>query len=209
MSTGPDIAPESVKGFLSEDEGRRLYELGCECGHLGPALEIGSYCGRSTLWLGSGCREAGAVLFAVDHHGGSEEHQRGEEYHDTELYDNNSGRIDSLPSFRRTLERAGLLDTVVPIVAGSTLAARAWRTPLSLVFIDGGHSHEAARADYANWSGHIVGGGVLAIHDIFFNPDEGGQAPREIYQSALDSGDWEALAITGTLGVLRRRKRQQ
>ena len=196
------IDPETVKGFLDPEEGARLFELGAACD--GPGIEVGSYCGKSTVYLGTGFQQAGEILFALDHHRGSEEHQRGEGYHDPELYDREAQLMDSLPAFRRTLTRAALEDTVIPVVAPTVLAGRHWHTPLHLVFIDGGHSLEAAMTDYRTWAPHIVAGGVLAIHDIFFDPNEGGQAPRTIYELAAASGLFETLPMTKTLGVLRR-----
>lgn len=198
------IDPDHVKGFLHPDEGSRLYQLALSASSHGPCLEVGSYCGKSTLYLGSACRERGQLLYAVDHHRGSEEHQPGEEYHDPELVDPRSGCFDSLGEFRRTLRRAELEQTVVPIVAASASAARHWRTPLALVFIDGGHSREAALTDYRCWAGQVQPGGLLAIHDLFPDPAEGGQAPIEIYRLALASGLFEELPGTRTLGVLRR-----
>jgi predicted O-methyltransferase YrrM len=204
MNIDPAIL-KNVKGFLDEEEGRRLYETGRAASRRGPCLEVGSYCGKSTLYLGAACRENGSVLFSIDHHRGSEEQQPGEEYFDPELMDSRIGRIDTFFWFRQTIERSGLEDTVVPIVCRSELAARAWATPLQLVFIDGGHSLETARADYDLWSPHIVSGGYLLIHDIFTDPSEGGQAPREVYLSALGSGRFEDAGLVKTLGVLRRR----
>ena len=198
------IPPDSVKGFLHPDEGRRLFELADEASVHGPCLEVGSYCGKSTLYLASACRRHGQLLYAVDHHRGSEEHQPGEEYHDPELFDSHTGRFDSLPAFRRTLSRAHLEDTVVPVVAASAVAARHWLTPLALVFIDGGHSFEAALCDYRCWAGHVQLGGLLAIHDLFPNPADGGQAPLQIYRLAAASGLFVELETTRTLGVLRR-----
>jgi MMP 1-O-methyltransferase len=198
------IDPDSVKGFLDPREGERLFELALDASRSGPCLEVGSYCGRSTLYLGTACRERGEILYAVDHHRGSEEHQPGEEYHDADLVDPGSGRIDSFRQFRATLSRAGLETTVVPVVAASAQAARHWLTPLSLVFIDGGHSREAALTDYRSWAGHIRPGGYLAIHDLFPDPEQGGQAPIEIYRMALASGLFAELETTQTLGVLRR-----
>jgi predicted O-methyltransferase YrrM len=198
------IDPESVKGFLHPEEGHRLYELASQAARGGPCLEVGSYCGKSTLYLGSACRAQDELLYAVDHHRGSEEHQPGEAYHDPELLDRGSGRLDSFQVFRGTLARAGLEETVVPIVATSAAAARHWRTPLALVFIDGGHSREAALTDYRCWAGHLRRGGFLVIHDLFPDPAEGGQAPIEIYRLALASGLFEQLESTRTLGVLRR-----
>jgi predicted O-methyltransferase YrrM len=198
------LDPESVKGFLDSAEGARLYELALCGAALGPCLEVGSYCGKSTVYLGAACRTVGQQLFAIDHHRGSEEHQLGEEYHDPELYDASAGRVDTLPVFRRTLYRAGLEDTVIPIVAGTLLAGRHWHTPLGMVFIDGGHSEAAALADYRTWSTHLLAGGILAIHDIFEDPAAGGQAPYHIYCLARESGLFEPLATVGTLGALQR-----
>jgi len=198
------INPETIKGFLHPDEGARLYDLAADAARRGPCLEVGSYCGRSTLYLGTACRKHEQLLYAVDHHRGSEEHQLGEEYHDADLYDAAAGRMDSFREFRRNMDAAGLSDTVVPIVASSPVAARHWNTPLSLVFIDGGHSEAAALADYRSWSTAIASGGFLAIHDIFPDPADGGQAPWHIYQLAMASGLFEPLTSTLTLGVLRR-----
>ena len=198
------LDPESVKGFLDPTEGARLYQLASRTAAIGPCLEVGSYCGKSTLYLGSACREADQQLFAVDHHRGSEEHQVGEEYHDEALFDARTGKMDTFGEFRRNMDRAGLSETVVPIVAGTREAGRHWRTPLGMVFIDGGHSEAAALTDYRTWAPHILPGGVLAIHDIFPDPAAGGQAPYHIYQLALASGLFEPLEMVRTLGALQR-----
>jgi len=194
----------SVKGFLDPHEGAALYEQVLTVATLGPALEIGSYCGKSTVYLGSACKKANSILYAVDHHRGSEEHQLGEEYHDPALYDKQFGKMDSFREFRHTLARAQLEDCVVPIVAPSRLAARHWATPLSMVFIDGGHSMDAALTDYRVWAPHVVRGGWLAIHDVFPNPADGGRPPFEVWQLAQASGLFEAMPLIKTLGLLRR-----
>jgi predicted O-methyltransferase YrrM len=194
-----------IKGFLAEDEGRRLYELAREASLMGPCLEIGSYCGKSAAVLGLGCRENGGVLFSIDHHNGSEEQQPGQSYFDPELLDKSTGMIDTFPLFRKTLRDLDLEDTVIPIVARSATVARFWRTPLSLVFIDGSHTFEAASTDYRVWAPHIMPGGLLLIHDIFTDPAQGGQAPYRVYQHALASGWFEEEPMANTLAILRRR----
>ena len=193
------------KGFLDEEEGLRLHDLAREHAHLGPILEVGSYCGKSSVYLGAGALAGGGTLVCVDHHRGSEEHQRGEEYHDPDLWDAEAGAIDSLPKLRRTLRGAGLESIAVLVVAPSPVAARVWRTPLGLVFIDGGHSQAAADADHAGWSPLVAAGGILAIHDLFPDPATGGQAPITIYRRTIASGLFEELPTTKTLGVLQRR----
>ena len=194
----------TVKGFLDADEGAALYEHALAASGLGPLLEVGSYCGKSSVYLGAACKRKQTILFAVDHHRGSEEHQLGEEYHDPELYDSRFAKMDSFPQFRHTLARANLEEVVVPIVAPSVLAARYWSTPLGLVFIDGGHSMQAALNDYRCWAGHIIRGGYLVIHDVFPSPADGGRPPFEIWTLAQESGLFEALPLVKSLGVLRR-----
>ena len=194
----------AFKGFMADEEANRLYELAREAARRGPCLEIGSYCGRSSAYLGFGCREAGGILFSIDHHRGSEEQQPGHEYFDPDLLDAATGRIDTLPFLRRTLLELSLEETVVPIISRSEVVSRFWTTPLSLIFIDGGHTFAAVFADYCGWISHIMPAGYLVIHDIFTDPSKGGQAPRCIYQMALSSGLFHELPMTGTLGVLKR-----
>jgi len=195
-----------VKGFLDEAEGFRLFELASEACSLGPCLEIGSFCGKSTVYLGAACKIKGRTLFSIDHHRGSEEQQPGQPYFDSDLIDGKSGLIDSLPYFRAVIEKAGLDEVVVPIVTKSRVAARDWATPLGLVFIDGGHSYKTVIADYECWSPHVLPGGFLIFHDIFLNPSEGGQAPYEVYKLALASEQFEELSMTKTLGALQLHK---
>jgi predicted O-methyltransferase YrrM len=195
---------EKVKGFLAPEEGQRLYALALEAAAVGPCLEIGSYCGKSAVYLGYACKERGSTLFSIDHHHGSEEQQPGEQYFDPELFDAGLFRIDTFGQFRKTLQMAELEETVVPMVTDSVAAARHWDTPLSLVFIDGGHAYDTVLSDYQCWSIHLKPNGYLLFHDIYPNPDDGGQAPYEVYQMALDSGHYMALPMTGSLGVLRR-----
>ena len=195
---------EQVKGFLAPQEGRRLYDIAREAAALGPCLEIGGYCGKSTLYLGQACRERGTVLFSIDHHRGSEEQQPGEAYFDPALFDAETWDVNTFSLFRRTLDQARLEDVVVPLVCPSHVAAKAWATPLGLVFVDGGHAYDTVLADYQCWAPHILPDGYLLIHDIFEDPSQGGQAPFWVYQKALASAQFEALPMTQSLGVLRR-----
>jgi hypothetical protein len=193
-----------VKGFLDAEEGRHLYEMALKASPMGPCLEIGSYCGKSTLYLAAACSQRNQVLFSVDHHRGSEEQQPGEQYFDPDLFDPRTGRIDTFGEFRKTIERAGIEDTVVPVVCRSEVAARSWATPLSLVFIDGGHSYTSVFTDYNAWAGHIILGGYLLIHDVFSDAQKGGQAPFHVYHLAIASGLFQEISLIKTLGVLRR-----
>jgi MMP 1-O-methyltransferase len=192
-----------IKGFLDEDEGLRLFELASEACSLGPCLEIGSFCGKSTIYIGTACKIKGRTLFSIDHHRGSEEQQPGQPYFDSDLVDSKSDLIDSFPYFRAVIEKAGLDDVVVPMVTKSHVAAKDWATPLGLVFIDGGHSYETVITDYECWCPHLLPGGFLVFHDIFLDPAEGGRAPYQVYKLALASGKFEELPMTKTLGALR------
>lgn len=195
---------DAVKGFLDPAEGRALHDAVLECAGRGPCLEIGAYCGKSAVYLGAACRAAGGVLYSLDHHRGSEENQPGWEYHDASLWDAEAGALDTLPSFRRTIRAAGLEDVVVALVGRSPVIAAAWTTPLALVFIDGGHTREAALADWRGWSPKVMPGGLLAIHDVFPDPADGGRPPFEIYELALASGLFEEVQAVKSLRILRR-----
>lgn len=193
-----------IKGFLADDEAEALYQYARDSLRLGPVLEIGSYCGKSTIYLGLAACEQGGTVYALDHHQGSEEHQPGEMFHDPDLYDAGNDGIDSFTEFRRNLRTAGVEDRVVPLVAASSVAARDWRTPLGMVFIDGGHSLDAALEDYRCWATHVLRGGILAIHDVYPDAHEGGQAPWAVFQMARSSGLFEELGRVRSLGLLRR-----
>ncbi|MGZ4702404.1 MAG: class I SAM-dependent methyltransferase [Ilumatobacteraceae bacterium] len=205
----PDMRARALaaKGFMPSDEGDALYRAALAAGLAVklPMVEVGSYCGRSTIRLGAAARAVGTVLFAVDHHRGSEENQAGWEHHDPSVVDLRTGKMDTLPYFRATIHDAGLEDVVIAIVGQSPTVARYWTTPLSLVFIDGGHGEEPARFDFEGWSKHVAVGGTLAIHDVFPDPADGGRAPYEqIYLPALRTGLFEEIGVTGSLRLLTR-----
>ena len=196
---------DSIKGFMDVDEAERLYSIALKAAESGPVLEIGSYCGKSAYIIGSACKEKDSILYSIDHHKGSEEQQPGEEYFDPDLFDKKLSRVNTFPLFQETISRTFLENTVVPIVAASNIAGKMWKTPVSMVFIDGGHSFETAHNDYLTWACHIRINGFLVIHDIFKNPEKGGQAPWQVYEIARKSGDYEVLEMTKTLGVLKRK----
>ena len=194
----------SVKGFLDHKEGICLYNYALNSSKKGPILEIGSYCGKSTIYLATAAKEYNGCVYSVDHHTGSEENQVGWEYHDIELFDEETGRINSFPEFMRNLRKANLLDTVVPVVSDSSLVSRYWKIPLSMVFIDGGHTMEAALNDFNNWKDKIIKGGILAIHDVFPNPDDGGRPPYEIYRKALSEKNFKEVEAVKSLRLLEK-----
>ncbi len=203
MSDLLDLA-RAARGFMPDDEGLALHRLARERLTHGPVLEIGSYCGKSAVYLGAAAREVGGLVFSVDHHHGSEENQAGWDHHDPTLVDPTTGRMDTLPSFRRTIGSAGLEDVVVAVVGESATVAAHWRTPLSLLFVDGGHGAGPAQSDYDGWARWVMAGGLLAIHDVFPDPADGGRPPYDVYLRALGSGSFAEVEAVGSLRVLRR-----
>jgi predicted O-methyltransferase YrrM len=195
---------ERVTGFMPADEGRALYDAATKYLDSGVAVEIGTYCGKSTVLLGAAAEARDSVLYTIDHHHGSEEHQAGWEFHDASLVDETTGLFDTLPTFRHTLDAAGLDDHVVAVVGRSPVVARSWRTPLQLLFIDGGHTEAAAQRDFDGWAKWVDVGKALVIHDVFPDPRDGGQAPYHIYCRAIESGEFSEASVTGTLRVLER-----
>lgn len=195
---------ETVIGFMPADEGRALYDAAVRYLGDGTGVEIGTYCGKSTVMLGAAARQTGGVVYTIDHHHGSEEHQAGWEYHDSSMVDPVTGLFDTLPRLRHTLDAAGLDENVVAVVGKSTVVARSWRTPLRFLFIDGGHTEEAAQRDFDAWARWVDVGGALVIHDVFPNPEDGGQAPFHIYQKALATGDFTEVGTYGSMRILQR-----
>ncbi len=194
----------NIKGFMHDDEALLLYQTSLKAAGSGALLEIGSYCGKSAYFIGLAAKEKDSVLFSIDHHKGSEEQQMGQEYFDPDLFDTKTNRINTLPLFEKTIEKASLKDNVVAIVAESSIAGKMWSTPLSMLFIDGGHSLDDVLKDYDTWEKHIIHDGFLVIHDIFYDPEKGGQAPRIVYEKAIDSGKYQEYSFEKTLGVLKR-----
>ena len=197
-------AAEAATGFMPAPEGLALHDAAARYAARGPVLEVGTYCGKSTIYLAAAARAAGQPVITVDHHHGSEENQPGWEYHDASLVDPATGRLDTLPHFRATLAGLGLDGDVIAIVGRSADVARLWRAPLGMLFIDGGHTEAAAQTDYEGWAPHVARGGALAIHDVFPDPADGGQAPYHIYLRALASGAFTEVAVEGSLRLLER-----
>ncbi len=189
---------------MPPEEGLALYRAAQKGALVGPIVELGTYCGKSALYLGAAARQSGSVVFTIDHHRGSEEMQAGWDHHDESLVDSRTGLMDSLPEFRDLVERAGLGDVVIGILGDTATVGRFWGSGVGMVFIDGGHGPEPAHRDYETWAPRVMPGGVLAIHDVFPDPADGGRPPYEIYRRALESGLFEETDVQGSLRVLTR-----
>ena len=217
-TTGPDIPEEyphwlsvarAAKGFMPDHEGMALHRAGLVAAKAsaGPFVEVGTYCGKSAVYLGAAARQTGHVLFSIDHHHGSEELQAGWPHHDPSIVDQVTGEIDTLPWARQTVREAGLERDVVLVVGESVTVARDWPGQVALLFIDGGHGEEVAWADYRSWGPKVAEGGILAIHDVFADPKDGGQVPFDIYCAALASGEFLETGAVGSLRLLARPER--
>tara|TARA_B100000035_G_scaffold104215_1_gene88470 strand:- start:110 stop:703 length:594 start_codon:yes stop_codon:yes gene_type:complete len=193
-----------IKGFLNDKEAQKLQELFLNVHHLGSVLEIGTYCGKSTLNFALVAKKIDGLIYTVDHHVGSEEHQLGEEYHDEDLYDKRLEKFNTLPEFLKNLRSSNLSKFIIPIISKSSEASKTFSELICLIFIDGGHSLEAALKDYNSWKDKICSGGLLVIHDVFPNPEDGGRPPYEIYSKAQKSKQFEDLGIYETLGILKK-----
>lgn len=193
-----------VKGFLSDKEAKKLQELFLNVHHLGAVLEIGTYCGKSTLNFAHVAKKINGLVFTVDHHTGSEEHQLGEEYHDEDLFDKRLNKFNTLPEFLKNIRSSNLGQFIIPLINKSSKASETFSELISMLFIDGGHSSEAAFSDYNSWKDKISSGGLLVIHDVFPNPEDGGRPPFEIYSAAQKSKEFDDLGIYETLGILKK-----
>jgi MMP 1-O-methyltransferase len=199
-------AARHARGFMPDDEGLALFEAGARAARfgIGPLVEVGAYCGKSTIYLGAAARESSTVLYSLDHHRGSEENQAGWAHHEPDLVDPETGRMDTLPHWRRNVAACDLESYVVGLIGDSPVVAKNWATPLALVFIDGGHGEEPAWADYRGWAPHVARDGLLVVHDVFADPADGGRPPYEIWCQALRSGAFAEDGGVGSLRVLRR-----
>ena len=206
MKLNLHIDIEKVKGFLDPLEGEALYDHSKNATEEGPALEIGSYCGKSAVYIGSAAKKNEEKLYSVDHHRGSEEQQPGEQYFDPDLVDDTGEGIDTLPYFLATIRVSQLEGVVIPVVSTSEEAYTDLRLEFSFIFIDGGHSEEAAQKDYKLWQNRLFVGGLLAIHDVFPDPIDGGRPPFNIYKKALESGQFKEIEAIKSLRILRKIK---
>lgn len=174
-----------LKGFMPINEGTALLKWAKKFSKSGPVMEIGTYCGKSTIYLAIGALHNNQTVYTIDHHKGSEEHQIDEEYFDSEIYDFIQERVNTFPLLIKNINKL-CIKNIIPIISESSRVSKNWETDLSMLFIDGGHSLESANNDYDCWEPRIIKGGALVIHDIFENPEDGGQAPFEIYKRSIE-----------------------
>ena len=197
-------AARAAVGFMPDDEGLALARgRAATAAARGPLLEIGTYCGKSAVYLGAAAREGGTVLFTVDHHRGSEENQAGWEHHDTDVVDPRTGRMDTLPFFRRTIEDAGLEDVVVAVI-GRLADGRPRTGPRRSGCCSSTAATRTTSRSPTTRAGPATSrpAALLVFHDVFEDPADGGQAPFDVWQRAVADG-FTPVSTTGSLRVLR------
>ena len=200
-------AAVAARGFMPSEEGDALWDAGIAAGRAVPArpfLEIGSYCGKSSIWLGAAARQSDTVLFALDHHRGSEENQPGWDWHEPDLVDPQVGRIDTLPHFRRTVhapdwKSRSLRWSATHQLSPATGPLRSRCCSSTAVMVP-----NRLTATTSSGRPSSAPGGTLCIHDVFPDPADGGRPPYEIYCRALESGSFVEARAVGSMRVLQR-----
>lgn len=179
-------AASAIDGWLSDAQGRALYRAAAATTGRGVIVEIGSWKGRSTVWLAAGARRAGRRVYAIDPHCGSRE----------------DPDANTLQEFMANIRRAGVADVVEPLVMTSADAADRIRDDVELLFIDGDHSLEGAERDAQLWLPRLVPGGVLMMHDV---GAAGYIGPRTVFRRRVCwSGAFDRIGRVGSMGVARR-----
>jgi predicted O-methyltransferase YrrM len=187
---------DPIEGFLHTLEGYALLLIAEHGPGTGVVVEIGSYLGRSTCFLALGAkRGTRPPVVAVDHFGGSPEHQPGASHESAVLKADRT----TYNQFLHNLKRTGLEKHVRPIRAPSVEAARGWREPIRLLFIDGDHSYEASRTDFAAWSPRVEANGLVAFHDVGVWP-----GISRFYAELIGEGRWRERAKVRSLRIVRR-----
>jgi predicted O-methyltransferase YrrM len=175
-----------IEGWLSEPQGRALYAAAAACSGRGAIVEIGSWKGRSTVWLAHGAAVAGQKVLAIDPHVGSREdpHER------------------TLDAFLANLERAGAAASVEPLVMTSAEAVRRIDGPVELLFVDGDHSPEGARSDADRWLPRVMEGGTVMFHDV---ATSGYSGPRRVFQQRIcRSRQFHRIRRVGSMAIAER-----
>ena len=186
---------ETVDGWLSEGEARYLYALARQGPGKGAIVEIGSWKGKSTIFLAAGSMKASREkIHAIDHHKGGPD-QEGLGYKD----------IDTQGEFRKNIRNAGVENHVVPVIMGSVEAIQNWNEPIRLLWIDGNHDYEAVKNDFLLWEPYVIDGGVIAFHDTY-----AWEGPRRVVaQYLLNSNRFTILGFIDTITAVKKQPPSQ
>lgn len=189
-----DLLHGDIPGWSLPGEFETLTKYASTC--VGPWVEIGSYCGRSTVALGKEAQRHGHVVFAVDPHRGNPEMDAGEACHHPDVWAREHGSLSVLIDHIR---KHGLEGTVVPVVGAGQAFAETGIRP-GFVFIDADHSYAGCKQDFNTWAELLDPSGVLAMHDT---TDVG---PGRVRDEALAAG-WHLVEQVESLAILTRTNR--
>jgi len=172
-----------MDGWLAEGEGQLLYNLAKKCDR-GAIVEVGSWKGKSTIWLASGSKKGKkAIVYAIDPHIGSPEHHK--------MF----GKVWTFEEFKKNIKKAGVDDIIVPMVKKSEEAAKNFDKPVGLAFIDGAHEYDMVALDYSLWFPKMVDGGVMAFHDTILSP-----GPAKLVEEKLcRSSRFKNISFVGSI----------
>jgi predicted O-methyltransferase YrrM len=161
-----------IDGWLTDNEGKLLRDLAEQCRGRGAIVEIGSWKGKSTIWLAKGSKNGSRVrIYAIDPHIGSESHQE------------KFGKVWTFKEFQENIKKAEVDDIVIPIVKTSAEAAESFEEPVELIFIDGSHDYDMVKLDFECWYPKLVDGGIMAFHDTIGWPGPRKVAREWMYKS--------------------------
>jgi predicted O-methyltransferase YrrM len=169
---------DTLPGMTATRKCYLLYYLACLTQAPGQIVEIGSYKGKSTVWLAEAARRHGRKMTSMDPH------------------------IEgSLAEFQR-LTRAFELDKVASLhQAYSHDLGRNWAQPISLLWIDGDHRYEGVRQDILDFAPHVTPGGMVVLDDA--QPAFPGVV-RAIQEHLLTLPGFVDLGRIRDVGVVRR-----
>jgi MMP 1-O-methyltransferase len=182
---------ERVEGFLSDSEGETLYNLAKNCKGNGVIVEIGSWKGKSTIWLGSGSKAGNKVkVYAIDPHTGSSEHQK------------ESEKVWTFEEFKKNITNAKVDDIISPIVKTSEEAAKNFNEPIELIFIDGAHEYESVKLDYDLWFPKVLNDGIMAFDDTV-----GWEGPKQVVDdNVYKSNHFKKVKIVDSITLAQKVK---
>jgi MMP 1-O-methyltransferase len=168
-----------IPGWLSEKEAVFLEKQSLRTQKLpGVIVEIGSYCGKSTICLAQGVGK----VYAIDPHKGFVENSR--RYKPT------------FNNFKKNITEANMSRKIVPIVKTSKVAAKDWNKKIRFLFIDGLHDEINANLDFNLWNKHLIRNGVIAMHDSFCR---WGGSEKVAVKKIVISKDFYKIGVAGSI----------
>lgn len=177
-----DFIKENIKGMLNEKEGQLLYDLAKNSPRDSIIVEIGSWMGKSTLWLLAGSQAGNKIrVYSIDHHIGDDEIHR------------HYGKIWTYNKFKENIQKSGFWHLILPLVMTSKEASQIIDESISLLFIDGCHEYESVLEDYNLWYPKIITEGIIAFHDYRPEIPEYKGLRKVVDENIKNNENWEVV----------------